>query len=151
MNIRELSKKAGVYIDADDVEKFGHLTASIEQVNYRIYVTLPDRKVIGLHRLILDAPKDKWVDHKDNNPCNNRKANLRLATSQQNSYNRGKNSNNTSGYKGVSRVNSKWKASIMVSGKNISLGYYLNIISAAKAYDKAALKYNGEFAKGNFI
>ncbi len=152
MNLLELSNKQGVYIDSDDVEKFGHLIATINPNTYYITVGLPNNKVEYLHRLILNAAKGEQVDHKDGNGCNNSKSNIRLATKQQNASNRAKNTNNTSGYKGVYKANrDRWRARITVSGKLISLGTYTNIISAAKAYNKAALKYHGEFARVNII
>ena len=44
----------------------------------------------------------------------------------------------------------KWTAQIKVDGKHIHLGYFQSEKEAAKAYDKAALKYFGEFANPNF-
>ncbi len=45
---------------------------------------------------------------------------------------------------------SKWAASIRVDGKLLHLGYYGNEVEAAKAYDEAAIKHFGEYAKLNF-
>ena len=59
--------------------------------------------------------------------------------------------NNTSGFKGVSfysRYN-KWMSSICVDGKLKNLGYFSDPVSAARAYDQAAQKYFGTFAKTN--
>ena len=55
-----------------------------------------------MHREITNAPKGMEVDHINGNPLDNRKENLRICTNQQNAMNRGKRSDNTSGYKGVS-------------------------------------------------
>ena len=59
----------------------------------------------------------------------------------------------TSKYIGVSwhiRRN-QWRANIRdENGKIKSLGGYNNEVDAAKAYDKACLKYHGEFAVLNF-
>ena len=41
-------------------------------------------------------------DHKNNQPLDNRKENLRLCTNQENAFNSSKPRNNTSGAKGVS-------------------------------------------------
>lgn len=91
----------------------------------------------------------------------NRKVNLRIATHKQNVWHRRKFIRRTSGgfqkpsrsrYKGVDWVKDikRWRVRIRVNGKRIYLGSYENEIDAAKAYDKAAKKYHGEFASLNF-
>lgn len=108
---------------------------------------------IFMHRLILNAPDDMLVDHKNGNGLDNRKANLRLATYPQNNCNRRKCSGKcVSIYKGVyaKKRRSPWGARIKVDGKYIHLGSYKTEIEAAKAYDEAARKYHGEFARLNF-
>ena len=96
-------------------------------------------------------PKDE-IDHKDINSLNNKWNNLRAGTRQQNSFNMGLNSNNTTGFKGVSwkKKAKKFVAYIQLDYKKIHLGYFLNKIIAARAYDRAAIKYFGEFARLNF-
>lgn len=107
-----------------------------------------------MHRTVMSrvvgytlTPNEK-VDHIDNNPLNNVRSNLRLATTAQNGANRRLGSNSTSGYKGVtwSKADSKWKAHIMVSGKTKHLGYFTDVLQAAQAYNEAAISYFGEFA-----
>ncbi len=92
------------------------------------------------------------VDHKDLNGLNNTKLNLRKATHPQNLWNRPKPPNNTSGYKGVSwhKKGEFYVAYITANKKRIRLGCYDDSIEAAKAYDKAAIKLHGEFARLNF-
>lgn len=110
-------------------------------------------KEIQLQRLLINAPFDKEVDHKDNNPKNNKKENLRLCSRSENQMNRGKNKNNTSGYKGVfwHKHIKKWNATITVNYKKIQLGYFKTKIEAAEAYNQAALKYHNNFAKLNEV
>ena len=102
-----------------------------------------------MHRLIMRASRGVMIDHINNKPLDNRKANLRLCTNAQNQMNRGKQSNNTSGYKGVSweKRQKKWRACIEVAGKAISIGYFKDKLQAHEAYKEAAKKYHGEFAK----
>jgi hypothetical protein len=90
-------------------------------------------------------------DHRDLNPLNNQRHNLRAATEIQNNQNRRLHSRNSSGYKGVSwqQSRSKWKASIMANNQAIYLGLFNSPEDAAKAYDKAALEYHQEFALTN--
>lgn len=91
-------------------------------------------------------------DHKDRNGLNNHRENLRPANDSQNQGNVGIQTNNTSGFKGVSfrRDRAKWIAYIRVDRKRIHLGYFDDPIEAALAYDVAALKHFGEFAALNF-
>jgi len=106
-----------------------------------------------LHRLIVNASADLQVDHINMNKLDNRRCNLRICTRSQNKYNTAAPSHNTSGFKGVLwRKNSnKWMARVSVNGKYISLGLYDDILDAARAYNEAALKYHGEFARLNEI
>jgi hypothetical protein len=88
------------------------------------------------------------TDHINGNVLDNRKCNLRKCTRAENIRNSPKRKTNTSGYKGVSwhKQHNKWASSIRLNNKDIHLGYYTDIIEAAKAYNEAAQKYHGEFA-----
>lgn len=105
-----------------------------------------------MHRLIMDPPKGMEVDHKDGNTTNCQRSNLRVCTRQENVKNTSKRSHNTSGYKGVSwfKPNKKWGVHIGFDKNKLFLGLFKDKIEAAKAYDEAARKYHGEFAKLNF-
>lgn len=107
-----------------------------------------ERKDINLHRLLLNAPDGVSVDHIDGDGLNNRRSNLRLASTAQNSWNTGRYRNNTSGHKGVSwrADRQKWQVHIRIGGKRLSLGHYTDVKMAAAAYAEAARKYHGEFA-----
>lgn len=107
-------------------------------------------KNISLHRLLITS-ECKHVDHINGDGLDNRKANIRPATQGQNLMNRGKQINNTSGYKGVSRTGKdKWKAMIQFEGKDYYAGSFKTKEEAALAYDKKAKELFGEFAKTNF-
>jgi hypothetical protein len=108
---------------------------------------------VYMHREIMNAPKGLDVDHiREQDTLDNRRSNLRLATRSQNMCNQRKRKDNISGYKGVHWHNQakKWQAQININGKGISLGLYSAVEDAARAYDAAAIKYHGEFAKTNF-
>ena len=82
------------------------------------------------------------VDHKNRNKLDNRAANLRAVTPSEQAANRGKNINNSSGYKGVYKVPSgKWVAKIMVRGKSFHLGTFCTEEEASREYQKAADKH----------
>jgi hypothetical protein len=93
----------------------------------------------------------KGVDHRDSNGLNNQRENLRAANKSQNGCNRGANQGNKSGLKGVSwaKRDKLFRARITLNGKSTQVGTFKNSIDAAKAYDAAAIKLHGEFAKTN--
>lgn len=106
-----------------------------------------------MHQIIMETKNGEMVDHINGNGLDNRRSNLRIATKAQNGWNRSAPKSNTSGYKGVSRAKGgkKWRAYITVLHKRYSLGVFQYIKDAARAYNIAALKYHGEFARLNQI
>jgi hypothetical protein len=101
-----------------------------------------------MHREILGASKGIEVDHRDRDTLNNRRHNLRLATHSQNQQNAYLQSNNTSGFKGVSfrPSNGKWRVRIGVAGKRMHLGSYGTREEAYAVYCDAAKRHHGDFA-----
>jgi hypothetical protein len=91
------------------------------------------------------------IDHQNQIRHDNQSANLRIATKSQNGANSSKHTSE-SGFKGVTWFgrDQKWKAQIMVNRKNYHLGYFHTPEEAARVYDRAALKFFGEFASLNF-
>lgn len=87
-------------------------------------------------------------DHKDRNPLNNIKANIRECTYSQNNANKEKMYKGSSIFKGVDfhKVTGKWRARISFRGKTLNLGSYSTDIEAAKVYNDKALEIYGEFA-----
>lgn len=117
------------------------------------HIVLNDKKTtIKMHRIIMDAKRNQILDHIDGNGLNNQKINLRFCTNSENLRNAKKRNNTSSKYKGVAWncVHKYWQANIYVNGKLKSLGIYRDEYKAAKAYDRAAKKYFGEFARPNF-
>lgn len=112
---------------------------------------LGKRITLFMHREILRVPVEMFTDHIDGDELNNRRGNLRICTKSENARNRKILSINASGYKGVNwrKLEKKWQAHIKVNGIQIHLGYFTTAQEAACVYDRAALKYFGEFARPN--
>lgn len=109
------------------------------------------KRTLFMHRFIMNATDNEHIDHKKGSVRDNRRCNLRRCSQHQNRMNRVLNKNSITGYKGVYRSNTlgRFRAGIQVSGKQIHLGTFSTDIEAAKAYNKAAAHYFGEFAKLN--
>jgi len=109
-----------------------------------------NNKRIKLHRVIMHLEKNSndVIDHISGNVLDNRKTNLRICKTYENSRNRQKSLNNKSGFPGVVwyEVNKKWRSKICVNRKTIHLGYFNDIKDAVKARIDAEKKYYGKFA-----
>jgi hypothetical protein len=110
------------------------------------------RKMVRMHRFILEAPDGVDVDHWDSNGLDNRRCNLRLATDAQNHQNQKLRRDSQSGFKGVSfrARQGTFQVRITAHGRRLSLGYFTEPEEAARAYDRAARIEFGEFASLNF-
>lgn len=88
-----------------------------------------------------------WLDHINRNKSDNRISNLRIATNQQNQFNQGLPSNNTSGFKGVvwNKNQGKWNAAMTLNGKRHHLGTFETKEEASAAYEKFAKEKQGDF------
>lgn len=135
--------KAKAGTKAGSVAGQGHIQVRINGIRYYA------------HRLVWLLAYGTWppagfdVDHVDGDRANNRLGNLRLATPAQNQANTTKlRKTNTSGYRGVSwhHARKRWEARIRLSGRRTFLGYFDDVIDAARAYDAAYFSAFGEFA-----
>lgn len=156
--------KLEILVDDEDYEKlipysWGVLkckTSDTLYVKARYVSKQQPRKYYSIHRFILgiDDPKI-FVDHKDGNGLNNQKSNLRIATNRDNCRNRGKQKNNTTGFKGVTAIKgtNSYKAILSIREGNkrrvVFSKQSTNIYEAAKMWNEAARKHHGEFAYQN--
>jgi hypothetical protein len=148
-------------VDDDDYDRlmaigkwyFGCGGYAVRSVGYKKPNGRWSCKIIYMHCIIMNTPSGMDTDHSDTDKLNNQKYNLRICTRSQNKMNIRITLANSSGYKGVCwfKRGQKWKAQIMVNGKNIHLGYFTCPIEAAKVYNEAAIKYHGEFARLNDV
>lgn len=104
-----------------------------------------------LHRTLLNAPRNLVVDHINGDRSDNRKENLRLCTSQQNSQNAKPHKDNKySNHKGVSYLKSgkrkkPWRVRIHVNRREVGCGYFETEEEAIQVANEMQEKYHKEF------
>ncbi len=142
-------------IDEGDFDTIKHWCWHATRSDHRIYAVHDESirgrarfKRIYMHRLITAALSGQIVDHISGDTLDNRRCNLRFVTPHQNAMNRGPTRNSTSPYRGVNlfKRDGTWHAAI----KRRYLGTYKSAAEAAVAYDAAAVKEFGEYARLNF-
>jgi hypothetical protein len=119
----------------------------------RLQFTEPNKtSTVYMHREIMNPPAGLVVDHRNCDGLDNRRSNLRFATHAQNTRNRRKKKNGSSQFLGVyfNKEKSTWDSQLKHNEKRIWVGRFKTEIEAARAYDEAAKKYHGEFARLNF-
>lgn len=80
-----------------------------------------------MHRVIMGTEEGKVIDHINGNGLDNRKANVRFATVQQNGWNKRKQwGDYSSKYKGVhwAKERKQWRARITFKGRLVHLGRF---------------------------
>jgi hypothetical protein len=146
--MRQIELRSGGFtiVDDDDFDRLSRTTWTKDTRGYVVHWIR--KKVIRIHREVLCLATDdpRLVDHINGDRLDNRRSNLRICTSHQNSLNRA--SSGRSGYKGVTwhKKANKWQAAIMLHGKTTYLGLFSTPESAYEAYKQAAIDLHGEFA-----
>jgi hypothetical protein len=145
-------------LDQEDYYRYSGFKWTISGNGTKFYAVRMVKKGPGktrieyLHRVIMQPGEGLLVDHRNRNPFDNRRGNLRTATRSENSCNVPKRKNTSSKYMGVTldKRCGRYEAQIVHKGKRIRLGRFDDEIKAARAYDEAARKYHQVFARLNF-
>ena len=105
--------------------------------------------VVLMHRILMGLPDGVLVDHVNGNTLDNRRINLRPASLFQNQHNRGANTNNKSGFKGVyfDKGNGRWRAEIRAFNRKTHLGYFDSPHDGHLAYCRAAIELHKNYAR----
>lgn len=113
------------------------------------------QSMMFMHRMIMNSSENYHIDHINGDGLDNRRNNLRVCTSRQNSLNRSYTKKNKVGFKGVrlsKRSLSKgYIAQIVNEGKQVYLGYFFTKEDAARAYNKASIKFHGKYGYVNSL
>lgn len=146
---RENKEIARAIIDAEDVEKVKEYKWHVCKKSYvSAHIETNGQKYLSVVIMGFDSKKDSTIDHKDRNPLNNQKYNLRLCTQAQNCQNKGNRRDNKSGHKGVfwDKERKKWRAEVQAAGKKVFNKRFESKTQAIIAYNNVASKYHSEFA-----
>ncbi len=138
-----LDKDILMIVDLDDVPILLEYTWDDRQGRPRGY----KKGVVRQASQLVIGGGEGFIDHKNGDPLDNRKQNLRWCKPSQNSMNKPKQSNNKSGWKGVSwrKDRSQWR----VCCQRKDIGCFNCVYDAATAYNFAAAELHGEFAVFN--
>lgn len=142
--VRHITLSGGetALVDDEDYEAFGALKWSSHKIQLpsgRRYVYAQrknGRRTIGLHRLILAAPRGLVVDHINGDTLDNRRDNLRLVTHKVNMRNRhGANANSVTGVRNVrlDSRNGRFIVSLQPRSGYLHIGTYASLEEATKA------------------
>lgn len=160
MKVIELSKTSEVnkgkyiaYVNDEDFDKVNQYSWHIQWGANTLYAYAHRRisknkyRQISMHRLIMDFPIGKDVDHKNGFGLDNQRNNLRKCTKSQNHMNKRFLPKGSSKYRGVSwhSVGKKWKAQIRLNGKTRHIGLFHTEEEAFEAYEKEAKKLFGSY------
>lgn len=142
-----------VIVDDEDFASMSAFKWSLDGKGYAIRnARTPDGKKTTrlMHRELmgLETGDSRHVDHKDGNPLNNTRQNLRLCNRFENQRNARRRVDNGLGLKGVGfkKQQGKYVARIRVNGKPKHLGYFADPHMAHEFYCLAADMLYGQFA-----
>ena len=159
MELIIISKKHGthtVFFDDEDSSLINSFTWYVYKGYSTFYARTRIRRhgipnnTITMHRMILDVPMDKMVDHRDGNGLNNKRDNIRICTDAQNMCNKKVITKKYSNFLGVFRSGDKWIAGCR-SNSILHRRTYDTEKEAALGYNEMAIQFHGQFARLNII
>lgn len=144
--------KTYAIVDQEDYEWLNQWRWHIDAYGYAVRSQKPRL----MHRLIMGNPPGLTIDHCKGDKLDNRRSKLRVCNHVENTRNMRIHRDNHSGFKGVAFKNDQprkkpWAALIMVNRRTFHLGHYSTALEAASAYNEAAIKHFGEFARLNAL
>jgi hypothetical protein len=124
-------------IDDEDFE----LVSQRKWYSAKGYAVSNDSERVKMHRIVMNPPADKFVDHIDRNPLNNQKNNLRIVGMEENIHNRTKIPNTINNFKGTQLLShGVWQARCRIYKNDFHLGTYSTELAAAIAYNRKAIE-----------
>mgnify|MGYP003304836051 CR=1 FL=1 len=161
-NVYDLSGEYGIgytlkneefYFDIDDYEQIKEYCWFIDDRGYVLANTFGEKKqkMIQMHRLLMNFPEGRDIDHINHNTKDNRRINLRVCSHSDNQKNIKLSSKNTSGVTGVSwdKYRNSWKVQMQANNEPVKIGRFTNFDDAVKARKEAEEKYFGEYSYDN--
>jgi len=148
----ELTQGQFCQIDVNDMELVGEYrwcaSRRYGEDSFNVYAncrTGGKKRMISIHRHIMNYPKGLEVDHIYHNPLDNRRDQLRIVTHRENHLNRRAYVNAASKYIGVTWCNRdrRWKCKLKYKGKTLWLGRHDTEIEAAIAYANKHIELYG--------
>lgn len=150
--VREIPLSQGftALVDDEDFDTVSRYKWCVDIKGKTVYAvcTTPTLRGTYLHRFVTKSSYP-IVDHIDRNGLNNQKVNLREGNKSINTLNRGIRGDNTTGFKGVCKHGTGWRAKTTRSGKSYHFGTFRTKEEAAKAYDLNVRKLFGDSAITN--
>lgn len=136
------------FIDLVDLHIIENMTFHTDDRNY-LYGGTYKNGTKQLHRLIMGEPQEMEIDHKDGNPLNNRRNNLRICTHSENMKNMKIRINSKTGIRGVCWCNrkNKWRSYITSNNTTIHIGYYDDIEEAKTHRLEKQKELHGEYSR----